>query len=457
MRMKKTGFALIVFSFLLSSCSHKQASTKAERLAWQNLTLTNAYETVGSRNPKWDEPARKAVAEFARARAGADDAESGVGLAGEFAQEACNAGCDDPLIRYLYCRFSPDHSSKPLEYWQDQFRKAAQGMESSGYSPLLKFYANDRAANELWQSRNKDLWQEIVQFRRAAMGDLTVALQDKTLPIEDVSAACDALIDTISANDTEMTDAYKQIEGPLFKNWPDSAAAYFIKGKFYYRFAWIARGGGYADKVTPEAWKDFKEKLAVAETAYRKAWSLNPHDVRIPNQMIEMAVSQEKPRPEMELWFQRAMQLDTNNYDACLAKLRYLKPEWYGSRDEMLAFGRECVATNWGGRVPFTLVEAHRACAASLPRQEARAYWHQPDVWADVQSAYEKFFQMNPDDKRNRYYYARYAFICGQAQAFNAQVKLIRDNDGTVDTAFFGGDESFNKMVGLANGGVTNN
>jgi hypothetical protein len=277
------------------------------------------------------------------------------------------------------------------------------------------------------------------------------------MPIEDVEEACDVLMDTISANDSEMTDAYKMIEGPLFTNWPDSAAAYYIKGRFYYRFAWLARGGGYANQVSTNAWQGFYEKLTIADTAYRKAWTLNPHDVRIPTQMIEMAVSEQKDRSEMELWFQRAMQLDTNNYDACMEKLRYLRPEWYGSRDEMLAFGRECVATNWGGRVPLILLEAHRAYVESLPREDAAMYWQQPDVWADVQAAYEKFFQVNPDDKKDRYYYAQYAFVCGQWQAFNAQIKIIRDNDGAVDTAFFGGDDQFNKMVQQATAGDAKN
>jgi hypothetical protein len=453
--MKKIAFSILVLSFFLASCSHKQASTPAERLAWQDKTLTKAYDSYGNQNPKWDAPAKKALAEFARVRAGKDNAESGVASVGESAQKAMQAGCEDPLIRYLYCRFAPDYSSKPLKYWQDEFRKAADGLENSGYSPLLKFYANDRAANILWQNRDHDLWSDVTHFRRTAMNDLTGALQDPSLPIQDVAEACDALIDTISANDTEMADAYNQIQGPLFRNWPHTSTAYFIKGRFFYRFAWIARGGGYADKVTPDAWKTFKEKLAVAESAFRKAWSLNPKDVRIPTEMIEMAVSQQKDRAEMELWFQRGMQLNTNNYEACTKKLRYLLPQWYGSRDEMLAFGRECVASQkWGGRVPLILVDAHYDYAEFLNEQDRAAYWRQPEVWPDIQSAYDKFFQLNPYAPTSfRYYYAYYAFTCGQWPDFNAQIKLIRDSDGAVDPAFFGGQDKFDKMVQQANAG----
>lgn len=448
-RMKKIAFAILALGWLLASCSRKQTSTPSELVAWHDKTLTKAYDTVGIKNPAWDEPAKKALAEYVKVRAQTEDADSGAASVGEFAQEAIQAGCEDPMIRYLYCRFAPEHASKPLKYWQDEFRKAAQGVENSGYSPLLKFYANDRAADMLWQNQNRDLWQEVAQFRWAAMNDIVVALQDKSMPIQEVADSVDALLETISASEQEMTNAYPQIEGPLFKNWPDTSTAYFIKGKFYYRFAWIARGGGYADKVSEAGWDGFRKDLAVAEAAYRKAWALNPKDVRIPTEMIEMAVSQQRDRAEMELWFQRGMQLNTNNHDVCAKKLRYLMPQWYGSREDMVAFGRECVAsTKWGGRVPLVLAEAHYEYATYLEQKDRDAYWRQPAIWPDIQASYKKFFELNPNPAGSyQYSYAYYAFVCGQWDDFNAQIKLIRDRDVTVDAGFFGGQEVFDKMV----------
>jgi hypothetical protein len=124
-------------------------------------------------------------------------------------------------------------------------------------------------------------------------------------------------------------------------------------------------------------------------------------------------------------------------------------PKWYGSRDEMLEFGRECVAsTNWGGRVPLVLVDAHYEFARSLSVDEQAAYWKQPDVWPDIQSAYEKVFQLNPDVQGDyRYYYANYAYRAGQWQTFKEQIKIIRKQDGEVNYDFWGGRESFDRYV----------
>jgi hypothetical protein len=124
----------------------------------------------------------------------------------------------------------------------------------------------------------------------------------------------------------------------------------------------------------------------------------------------------------------------------------------------MLAFGHECVASKWGGCVPLVLANAHDESQKMLDPADKTAYWKQPDVWPDIQTAYEKFFRINRHASGEfRHHYARYAFLCGQWHEFNAQIKLIRDNEGAVDTDFFGGEEPFNKMVERANAGSGKN
>jgi hypothetical protein len=283
-----------------------------------------------------------------------------------------------------------------------------------------------------------------------AIGLLSAALEDKTMPIEEVSQACQLMIESASSK-YQLTNAYFAIEKPLFKNWPHASVSYFTKGRFYFEFAWRQRGGGYADSISSNAWASFAANLAIAEKAYQKAWSLNPKDVRIPVQMIEMAVSQQKKRPEMELWFQRAMQLNTNNYEACLKKLRYLNPKWYGTREDMIKFGRQCVAsTNWGGRVPMILVEAHSQLAGYFPRDQRDRYWQIPGVWPDIKSAYEKIFQLNPEAKNFRSYYANYAFKCGQWAEFLNQIKLLQKSEEGLNPEFWGTREKFDEMVQFA-------
>lgn len=413
--------------------------------------LVASYEMNGQRNPKWDDSARQALTELAKIRGGQDyEEETRLALVGDLAHEAIRAGCDDPLVRYLYCRYGYVDSAQPFPERQNDYRLTAQALEASAYPPLWKFYANIGAANILWTG-SKDIWPQVRTFRVAAAQDLYLALLDKNLPVEEAYQACHTLFETIRHDTYEMTNMYNQIEQPLFSNWPDAAASHLIKAEYYYDFAWRGRGNATADKVSKAQWDMFFGRLKVAEAALQKAWSLNSRDARIPTLMIGIVEGQEGKRPEMEKWFNRAMELDTNNYEACRSKLHYLYPQWYGSRKDMLEFGRECVAsTKWGGKVPLILVDAHSELDRLLPRDEREQYWQLPDVWPDIHSAYEKYSRLNPEETRFRYPYAAYAFRCGQWKTFVEQTGLLLKSERDFKYYYFGGRDEFEKLLKIA-------
>ena len=454
--MKQLSRGVLILGSLstlwLVSCSPRRPATREDVLKWNLAALTNSYDAAGHKNPQWDKDAREAMTEFARTKTTSDDElEVLFDLTGDAAGNAVNAGCDDPMVRYLYVRYDAGKKASPLKERQQLYRSAANGLEQSGYPPIRKFYANVDAAEILWQQRDTNLWPDVRDFRAKAAADLNQAFQDKTLPEPEAYQAADALFKMMSHNTRELTNAYNSISATLSGNGSKSAAAQLVKADFYLMYAWRARGNGTADQVTPEGWRLFKARLAVAEGALDQAWAENPYDAQIPTLMISVALGQQKERPEMEKWFQRAMKLDPNNYQACRNKLHYLLPQWYGSRDDMLAFGRECAAsTNWGGHVPLILVDAHSEFSRTLEADNRQTYWQLPEVWPDIKAGYDKFAQTNPDATRFRYPYAAYAFRCSQWQDFNEQVKFIRQNDSVPNYRYFGGKEAFDKLVGLA-------
>jgi hypothetical protein len=440
----------LAFALLLVSCSQKQpqATAFSDRLNWNVATLKGAYEKIGRKNAKWNEAAESALTEFANMRAGiTPELSDQMDSVGDSATTAAQAGCDDPMVRYLYCRFSAKVSQKPLKELQDQFRQMAADLEGSGYAPLRKFYANMRASYVLWENHDKQLWPEVHNLRMTAFHDLGDALSDKAMPVEEVEQAGLLLFDAANSSEYQLTNAYNAIEKPLFKNWPGTAAAFLLKAEFFYEWAWKARGSGYANQISEDQWKLFSSRLAESEKALDKAWPLNTNDAAIPSLMIKLCEGQQKARPEMEKWFLRAMNLNTNNYDACRSKLHFLYPQWYGSRADMIEFGRQCVQSDvWGGDVPLILMDAHYDYARYLPQEQQDDYWRQPDVWPDVKAAYDKFFQLNPAAKNLHNNYARYAYLCGQWKVFLEQITL----SGGTSRDFFGGQEEFDKMVGHA-------
>lgn len=273
------------------------------------------------------------------------------------------------------------------------------------------------------------------------------------MPEEEVYIACTEVLQIFKWSHGAFETFFFAQEPVLHRNWPKSHIPHMVMARFWTTYAWNARGSGYAEKVTKEGWKLFDERLTKADTELAIAWKINPNDERIALNMISVELGQGKGLARMEEWFQRAMAINPESYPACTAKLHYLEPKWHGSAEAMLAFGRECVAsTKWKGSVPLTLVEAHRDLASYVKEPELKpAYWKQPGVWKDIESAYTRFFELNPEAVSQRHAYAFYAYRCEEWTAFRTQLKLL----GEVNYAYFGGKVEFDKMVrrAEANGG----
>jgi hypothetical protein len=212
--------------------------------------------------------------------------------------------------------------------------------------------------------------------------------------------------------------------------------------------AWVDRGGGFANTVSDKGWEGFSLHLAQAESLLQTAWKMNPTNAQTAYRMMRIELGQGRGRERMEQWFNRAMTLETNYYDATQLMSFYLEPRWYGSEATALEFARSCVAsTNWGGTVPLVLRQLHYSLARFYNQAESPAYWRKPEVWADVKSAFERFYQLNPEDVGYRHDYAYDAYLCGQYAEFLAQTK--RFAAGTNFT-YFGGEAKFKSMLALA-------
>ena len=125
----------------------------------------------------------------------------------------------------------------------------------------------------------------------------------------------------------------------------------------------------------------------------------------------------------------------------------------------MLQFGRECVQnTNWGGNVPLILLDAHYFIEAEWSnKSEQTNYWKQPEVWSDLNAAYERFFAVNHDAAGRYYQYALYAYKCEQWTKFIELIPKLSPVNynnfaklGPVNYDYFGGKDKFDDMVQLA-------
>ncbi len=428
-----------------SALSLEQA--KEQRLAWNLKTLVEAYEKAGHTSLKWDEPAKRTLTEFARSRSQCMASNEAWGLIiSTNCTAAVDAGCDDPMIHYLHVRFCMNQTNS-AQAFTDAYCQTAKDMQKSMYPPVRKFYAAARALDQIiytygTNTANQPIWRE---FTPLISQSVEAALNDKTMPAHEAYEIANEALYLISGDTNHYQQAYHCVEKLMLENWPNDYTTWLLKGRAFIDMAWHARGSGWAYTVSDKGWEHFSERLATAKEALEHAWKLNPKDSEITHQMMTVMLGQGGGRNRMELWFDRAMALDPNDYEVCSRKLYYLEPKWYGSREAMLDFGRECIQnTNWAGRIPLVLVDAHwNYCQGYIDKSEQTNYWKQPDVWADIKSAYDRFFQLNPNTTGYYEYYAWYAYQAEQWKTLNELIPKL----GPETYYHFGGKDEFEKMV----------
>jgi hypothetical protein len=456
-------FALLPLILVQAGCG-RGASTPAspekaatQMLAWNLKTTVDAYNKVGTNSLVWDDAARRCLAAFAHMRAGDITNEPLGEIVSTNAAAAVDIGCPDPLITYLYIRFAMPQTNSRVEFAKRLY-ETSTAMNASAYPEVRKLYATMRALDQYYYAYNTQTNLEARDVSFGLLNNLLVqveiALDDKTMPSREASEIAQQALDLAGRTDFHnKTMVYDAIQKSLMKDFPKSYLPWYLKGSHHVEMAWNARGSGYADTVSKDGWEGFKTNLVVAREALEHAWKLNPREPNIAVRMMSVVLGQGSDRKEMEQWFERAMKLDPNSYDACFSKEQYLESKWYGTDEEAVAFARECVySNNWGGHIPIVLVLAHNDLNSRLTGAAKSEYWKRPEVWADIKSAYDRYLELNPE--RTDFYnaYALHAYQAEQWDALNALLtKLPFTNYDT-----FGGKAEFDKMIRAAKAHASN-
>ncbi|MCC6124018.1 MAG: tetratricopeptide repeat protein [Pirellulales bacterium] len=131
-----------------------------------------------------------------------------------------------------------------------------------------------------------------------------------------------------------------------------------IEGFYYDSLAWQLRGPGYANTVTEEGWRGFKENIEKASACFTKAWELDPSVPIAAAEMVYVVNSGAESKLSPRQWFDRAVQARFDYDRAYQVFAHHLTPQWHGSHQEMFKFGLECLGTKrFDTEVPFQLIK----------------------------------------------------------------------------------------------------
>ncbi len=412
---------------------------------WHHRMYVESYRRYGIRDDRWDAYAETALA------LDASDLSGRTNVAQEIIRDAyataMTAGCPDPLVIYRHLRAKEESEELERTDRRISYSEAAVALAQSRYPAFVKCWCFVRAANaqppphgglSITQRGNMALLLD------AVLDLVPVLLADRDMPALEIGALIDYYSKTYRKRYGDRETGYERIFEAFYDHAPENKLLMLtLRANFFRSYAWEARGHRFSYAVVDDNWELYGDRLQEALDVLLEIWDLNPHDADVAAQIQQLYA--QRCDPEAEKWYERALAIDPAHYRARSIKMHFLQPKWCGSRDELIAFGRQCYASAaWEQRVPFLLVGAHEKVAASLPRESRREYFSQTNVWADLYSVYAPYLQRYPDSHWDRSRLAFLAKECGQWKTAEEQVRLLGTN---VRVRAFGGASAYSNAV----------
>jgi Domain of unknown function (DUF4034) len=234
------------------------------------------------------------------------------------------------------------------------------------------------------------------------------------------------------------TDAAWETQVARLQEWmdaePASVTPRIALADAYLAYAWKARGNGFANTVTPDGWKLFGERVALAKSTLDQAQKLNNSDPESFRAMQTVALAQGWPREQVDALVDAALSAEPGYFYFARAETNYLLPKWYGKPGEAEAFAAR-VADRIGGPegdATYFLIAAGINCCR---KTQAPAL-----EWARVRQGYSALQRLYGANNFDRNAMAYLALKAGDTEAAQAAFAQIGDD---WDASVWGGKPRF--------------
>jgi len=122
---------------------------------------------------------------------------------------------------------------------------------------------------------------------------------------------------------------------------PESITARIALARSLHRWAWVARGNGFANTLTPEMVKLFTERSRESLSVLESAEKLGTMDPEWYLQMMAAGVALEWDHTRMQSVFDRGVAFEPGFFYLYTSYANYLLPKWYGKPGDAANFAKE--------------------------------------------------------------------------------------------------------------------
>jgi hypothetical protein len=206
--------------------------------------------------------------------------------------------------------------------------------------------------------------------RYADLDTLAQQLQQQRSRFEGGAWRLHVLFGTLSSpGSATATDAAWKAQIAKLEQWAQSSPASptprIALAQTYLRFAWKARGHGYANTVTPEGWALFQGRVQSARSTLEQSAALAENSPHWYLEMQGVALDQQWDRAAFDALAERALAHEPGYYYFATSESNYLLPKWYGKSGDTERYAAQ-VADRIGGdegdAVYFQIAAAINCC-----------------------------------------------------------------------------------------------
>ena len=220
-----------------------------------------------------------------------------------------------------------------------------------------------------------------------------------------------------------------QLHDTIHREWeaayPESITACVARADFLTTYAWHARSDAYANEVTEEGWRLFRERLAEARTLLEQSKRLSPLCPVWFSTSQTVALGQDWSREEYDALFLEAKKLEPEFFAFDISRAQYLLPKWHGEPGEWEAEAEKEIERSGtaGYEIYARVVTAQGGHYDNIFKQSAAS-------WRKTRKGYEEMLARYPDSKTFLNEYCRLACYAGDRKL--AKELFIRIGDKKV-------------------------
>ncbi len=361
-----------------------------QQLAWGKAHISEAFLRERAHGQPWVAAAAEYMDDWCRIFASAEEKKSFATLLAVGTRLVVDQKCDDPMVQYLYGA-SQQLNGRHAEALVT-IKGAWTGMVDQKFPDIRLFSCAQRmfALHEVLDG--EQLSPEAIELKRS-IGRITARLlTDAQFDSPLGRRMCDTYLKDFLSEELPISqEAFQPILDTIAKGTVNPWLAGMAKGRICVSKAWISRGSGWANSVTPEGWKGFTEQLALARDAFTSAWNACPDFAEPAFCMITVCLGQESGGNEQRLWFDRALSVEMDCPKAFSNLMYGMQPRWGGSHDAILALGMEALKTHrFDTETPYVYIDAVTTIGDDLKDDPAAAdaFWKNPMIWAGLNEAF---------------------------------------------------------------------